>query len=178
MDAYATQQLKQALNTEVIRRMLIKYFLSRGFTESFDRLMYPATIQDLQFTIPELITKLEVIPHALLIDPMTDSAKIGWNLFILGGQRMYLGETYHSGLSQLAQMLMSGQVISEHSNATHQTTPRRVIHFITTTLRRVEAGYVDLTPKIMPAMVNMFGNRVSNNMGMANQFFSRSGYGT
>ena len=100
------------------------------------------------------------------------------DLFVLGERRMYLGETYHSGLSHLAQMLMSGQVVAESSEATRQTTPRRVVHFITSVLKQVESGYVDLNPKVIPnIMSNNMANRLGNNMGMANQFFTRSGYG-
>jgi hypothetical protein len=179
MDAYAVQKLKHSLNTEVTRRLLIKYFVSKGFSDSFDRLMYPATIQDMQYVIPELFTKLEVVPHAASVDPMTDSAKIGWNLFVLGEKRMFLGETYHSGLTHLAQMIMSGQVVAESSDATKQTTPRRIIHFITNVLRGVEGGYVDLTPKMIPNMFqDSMSSRMGNNMGMSSQYFSRSGYGT
>lgn len=176
MDANSTQQLKHALNTEVVRRMLIKYFVESGY-ENFDTLIYPASLQNMPMVIQELYTKIEVEPHALNIDPLTDSAKIGWNLFVLGEQRMYLGETYHSGLKTLAQQLQTGQVVSEGYVATKQTTPRRIIHFVTSALSKVEAGYTDLNPSIQPNLF-AFGNRLGSNMAQSNQFFTRSGYGT
>lgn len=177
MDAYTVQKLKHSLNSEVVRRLLIKYFINKGFTESFDRLIYPAMLQDMPYVIPELYTKLEIEPYASNIDPMTDSAKIGWNLFVLGEQRMFLGETYHTGLNRLAQMIKTQSVVSENSDATRQTTPRRVVHFVTNVLKRVEAGYTDLTPKIVPNFDRMYGSRLGSNMGAAQQFFTRSGYG-
>lgn len=177
MDAYDIQRIKHDLNSEVVRRMLIQYFVKKGFSESFDRLLYPATLQDLPLAIPELFNKIEVIPHAQNIDSLTDSAKIGWNLFVLGSQNMYLGETHHQGLANLAQMIQTGQVVAENSEATRQTTPRRVIHFITNVLNSVKGGYIDLTPRITAAQMDM-ANRISSNIGMSNQFFTKSGVGT
>ena len=84
-------RLRHTLNSDVVQRLLIKYFLSRGY-ENFDRLIYPPFVQDLPFMVPELADKVEVIPHAQNIDPMSDSAVLGWNLFVLGSNRCYLGE--------------------------------------------------------------------------------------
>ena len=175
MDHGFIDKFRYALNADVARRLLIKYFVSKGF-DNFDRLLYPPFIQDIQQTIPELADKIEVIPHCGNIDPMADSALIGWNLFMMGTQRQYLGESYHIGLSQLALQLQNGQVLSENQLATRQTTPRRIIHFITSTLSRHKGGYLNLTPKVMP--LNQSHNPRTGSSGMAQTFFTRAGYGT
>ena len=149
MDHRFIDKFRHALNTDVSRRLLIKYFVSKGF-ENFDRLLYPPFIQDMPETIPEFMDKLEVIPHCMNIDPMADSALLGWNLFVMGTHRQYLGETYHIGLNQLAMQLQQGQVLAENQLATRQTTPKRIVHFITTALARHRGGYVNLAPKILP----------------------------
>jgi hypothetical protein len=100
-------------------------------------------------------------------------------MFVLGNQRMYLGETHHTNLLELAQTLKSGSMIADDKNATRQTTPRRVIHFITGILGKLEGGYVNLEPGVTPVMTSdMMGARLSNQMSGANQFFTKSGYGT
>ena len=179
MDHGFIDKFRQALNSDVAQRLLVKYFVSKGF-DHFDRLLYPPFIQDMAQTIPEFADKLEVVPHCTNIDPMSDSAMLGWNLFVMGTQRQYLGETYHVGLNQLAMQLQQGQVLSENQLATRQTTPKRIIHFVTTALARHKSGYLNLTPKVSPLpsqRQQSYRPRVGAS-GMASTMFTRSGYGT
>jgi hypothetical protein len=70
-------------------------------------------------------------------------------------------------------------MIADDKNATRQTTPRRIIHFITSILGKLEGGYINLEPGVAPVMTSdMMGARLSNQMSGANTFFSKSGYGT
>jgi len=178
MDHTFIDKFRHALNTDVVSRLLVKYFVSKGY-ENFDRLIYPPFMQDLPQMIPELADKIEVIPHCQNIDPMSDSATLGWNLFVLGTQRQFLGETYHIGLPTLAMQLQQGRVIAENQLATRQTTPRRVLHFVESVLSRHKSGYVNLAPKIIPLpnQRQTYRPRAGAN-GMVSQFFTRSGYGT
>lgn len=168
MESTDIYRLKHAANTEVIRRLLIKYFMDKGFTESFDRLIYPAKIADLPLAIPELTTKVEVVPHAVDINPATSQGVIGWNMFVLGNQRMYLGETHHSNLTDLARDLTSGNIVQNESYpATRQTTPRRIVNFITRVLTNSKTGYVNLDiaqNMILPNAPMNFGNMTNNSV--------------
>lgn len=184
LDSYAVDRIKHVANTDVIRRLLIKYFHDRGFSESFDRQMYPAIVQDLPLTIPVLSNKIEVVPHAKEIDTSLGRAVLGWNMFILGNHRMYLGETYHNSLRDLSRQIKMGAIkipdgMGTFATARRQTTPRRVIHYITHVLGEHESGYVDLNPMTSPLRSpgEPFMARQTM-LGMPQQMFTRSGYGT
>lgn len=181
MDSYTVDRIKQRANSEVVRRLLIKYFIDKGFAESFDRQLYPSMIQDLPMVIYPLGSKVEVVPHAEDIDMSQGKAVLGWNLFVLGNQRMYLGDTYHNNLHDLARQIENGSVLmpegmSTGLSATRQTTPRRVIHFILRAMEGKRAGYVDLSPTTSQIMSPGEPYQARNSMsGMPNQFYSRSG---
>lgn len=179
MDSYVTDKIRYKANAEVVRRLLIKYFMDKGFNESFDRQIYPSFVQDLPVVIPVLASKVEVIPHMQTLDNIQGKAVLGWNIFVLGTQRMYLGETYHNDLPTLARQIKSNNILipeGVHPNATRLTTPRRIIHFITRALEDHTNGYVDLSA---PASNHSFRmGAATSAMGMQSQFFTRSGYGT
>lgn len=150
MNNTSIDRLKHKLNTEVVRRMLIRYFKGKGFAESFDRQVYPAILQDLTVAIPALGPKVEIEPHTVEVNPATGRAVIGWNLFVLGNHRMYLGETHHRDLTQLAHQIQNGQMVLPEgggdTSARFQSTARQVVNFITRVLAKSDAGYVDLNP--------------------------------
>lgn len=173
MDSQDLNKMKRFLNTDVVRRLLIKYFKEKGFSESFDRLLYPGMLQDLCGAIPQLANKVEIEPHAVDVDPTTGKAVIGWNLFVLGNHRMYLGETHHSNLSDLARQIESGMIAMSESGraAMNQSTPRQVVNFVTRVLSKHNSGYVDLTPPSSPSPMSGFG-AARPNMGNG-QFFAR-----
>ena len=144
-------KIRHALNQQYVRRLLIKYFVTKGIDDSFDRLVYPATLYDMPMLIPEMADKIEVEPVAIEINPMNNTATLGWNLYVLGSSRMYLGETYHNNLVELAKQLKDGRVLGENSiNSTtafarKQVTPNRIIKFMTYILGRSDRGFVDPT---------------------------------
>jgi hypothetical protein len=177
IDSYTIDKFKHVANTEVVRRLLIKYFVDKGFSESFDRQMYPALIQDLPLVIPVLSNKIEIVPYAEEVNTAMSRAILGWNLFVLGNQRMYLGETHHNSLPDLARQIRSGVVRTPESGfntARRQTTPRRIITFVTRVLEHHESGYVDLNPTTRPVRDpgEAFGGK--SMLGMPQQFFSRT----
>ena len=167
MNSRTVDKIRHALNTDVVRRMLIRYFVDKGFTETFDRVMYPGLVQDLVIACPILTSKVEVIPHCIEIDTVGQRAVLGWNMFVLGTQRMYLGETHHRDLADLARQIQSGMIAPTqggmmmpiegipHGVARRQVTPRHVIIFLTRVLGRHESGYVDLTPPKQSSMTSM-----------------------
>jgi hypothetical protein len=184
LDSETVDQIKHITNNEVIRRLLIRYFIDKGFDKSFDRQMYPSIMQDLPLVIPSLSGKVEVVPHAKEIDSANSKGVLSWNCFVLGSHRMYLGDTYHNDLRDLARQIRMGTIkppdgIGVAAIARRQSTPRRIICFITRVLGDNESGYVDLNPTTAPARApgEQFAARQTM-MGMPQQFFSRSGYGT
>lgn len=175
MDHQFIDKFRHTLNADVARRLMIRYFMSKGF-DNFDTLLYAPMVQDMPYAIAEMSDKIEIIPHSVNIDPAGDKAELGWNLFVLGSHRQYLGETYHHGLKMLAMQLQQGHVLSEDMMATRQTTPRRIIHFVSRVLTTHKQGYLDLTPRTVPQ--GQQGPRAGGaGSGMAGQFFSRAGGG-
>jgi hypothetical protein len=182
MDTYDIDKIKHITNVETVRRKLIRYFINKGFVDSFDRLVYPPMLQDLPLD-PEvcLFNKVEVVPYAAEIDTSLGRAILGWNLFVLGSNRMFLGETFHNNLNDLARQIKSG-VITRSANgragARRQTTVYKIIMFITKVLTEHEAGYVVLDPpsRIPKQPGEPYAARQTL-MGMPNQFFSRTAFG-
>lgn len=174
MDSRSIDKIKHIANTDVVRRMLVKYFVDKGFTESFDRLLYPALMQDLPIMVPQLATKIDVEPHAVEVDPTTGKAKLGWNLFVLGNQRMYLGETLHRDLVNLARQVQGGSVQTPEAGAIamKQVTPRQVVNFVTRVLGKHESGYVDL----QDCDVTKGRHWATTSSSSAPSFFNRVGY--
>lgn len=175
MESRDIDKMKHLANTEVIRRLLIKYFMDKGFVESFDRQLYPSLLQDLPMAIPVLGTKVEIIPYAEDVDNMLGRARLGWNMFVLGNHRMYLGETFHNDLRDLARHIHTGMIPPSHyGSARKQTTPKRVIAFITRVLGNSEMGYVDLSP---PSSAGKFPHQAlaakQAMTGMSQQFYNR-----
>ena len=172
MDHQFADRLRHVLNNDVATRLLIRYFVSKGY-DNFDTAIYPPMIQDLPMVIPEMADKIEITPHARTIDPIGDTAELGWNLFALGTQRMYLGETQHVGLRQLALQLQQGAVLTEDRSATRQTTPRRIVNFVSKVLLTHRGGYVNLTPRIVPVSSQ---RPYLGGPSMPQHFFARRGY--
>lgn len=181
MESFVIDKIKHISNTEVIRRLLIKYFIDKGFTNNFDRRLHPSLIQDLPYVIPVLSSKVEIVPHSENIDSTTGMATIGWNLFVLGSHRMYLGETCHSNLHNLARQIKSGFITPtrDTSSARLQTTPKKVILFITKVLSDHDEGYVSLQPSQQtPKQPGQIFAARQAMMGMPSQYYSRTGFGT
>ncbi len=146
MDSYDIDRLKHTINSDTVRRLLIKYFIEKGYSESFDKMVSPTILQDLVDKVPHLATKIEIVPHAVEIDPITyKQAKLGWNLFVLGNHRMFLGETMHYDLLGAVRQIYNKQFsFAENSYSTSKlTTPRKIINFITRTMNKSERGYID-----------------------------------
>jgi|TARA_R110000765_G_scaffold105820_3_gene196088 hypothetical protein len=180
MSSRVVDKIKHASNTEVVRKLLIHYFIQKGFVESFDRMLYPSLLQDLPMMVPQLENKIEVKPHVVELDPSVGKAVLGWNLFVLGSHRIYLGESHHDDLIDLSKQISNGIIESPQSgygSARRQSTPKKVVMFITRVLSDHLSGYVDLG--------DATGNNINQPylakgqmMGQSQTFFTKSGYGT
>ena len=162
-----TDKLEFVFNGALVRRLLVKYFHDKGFGENFDKKVYPPVLQDIVESVPELTGKIELEPFAVEIDPTSGFARLGWNLFALGNQRMYLGETEHSDLEELAKALDSNTPIiveNDGEEVSRQTrTARDIVTWLTNTLGHSEAGLVRMVDTEVVSQPNAMGNAQATN---------------
>jgi hypothetical protein len=106
-----------------------------------------------------MYNKLEVIPYSERVDPVTGLVTLGWNLFVLGTNRMFLGTTTHASISDL-RMAMEG-AINRNLSSEMATTPAKMIHFVLSVLDDSRAGYSELPPgfQLPPQLSGPFGMR-------------------
>jgi len=144
-----------ALNKELLRRILIKYFFERGYKESMSGKIYPPSIQDIPTSVPQLAGKIDIQPHIEDVNPMTGLITLGWNLFILGNKRMYLGETSHTSLRDIKNVIQ-GPCKSNGVRSVEYKSPKRVISFIVDSLAENKAG--DLGDITQQSVTSIPGN--------------------
>lgn len=135
-------KVRDALTKEYMQRLLIKYFTEKGF-DNFNKLVYPPMLMDLGHRIPELANKVEIMPYTKEINPATGQVTIGWNYFVLGTQRMELGETTHANKQDL-QNSASGP--TPQSQAKKEKSPKDIIDFTMRVLGSSKAGMVRPAP--------------------------------
>lgn len=149
---YLQERLRSALNQELIRRLLIRYFCSKGFTENFNKRIYPPQMQDMAIQVPQLMGKIEVQPYVEDIDPNTGVVKLGWNLFVLGNRRMMLGYSTHTNLSEIRTAIMGP--LAAMNRGTHAT-PKRIVNFVTKVMGSSNAGDIASMPKNLTTRAGM-----------------------
>lgn len=148
---YLQDRLRQALNRELIKRLLTRYFSQKGFEENFDRRVHPPLLQDLPFQIPQLYGKIEIQPYVEDIDPNTGIVRLGWNLFVLGTQRISLGYSTHTNLNEVRTAIAGPLAALDRGS---HATPRRIINFITEVLSRSKHGDITCVPKTVTSRVS------------------------
>ena len=143
--------LELIFNAELARKLLIKYFSEHGFAENFDRRVFPPLLQGIQNLIPEFNGKLELVPAVIEIDPTNGFARLGWNLFILGNQRMFLGETEHTQLHDLAKQLdsPSGIVAEDNQIFRRGRSARDIVNWVVKVLGRCEGGMLRYADQVV-----------------------------
>lgn len=134
--------LELIFNAELARRLLIKYFHEHGFEENYDRKVFPPLLQGISNLIPEFNGKIELVPSVAEIDPTNGFARLRWNLFVLGNQRMFLGETEHTQLHDLAKQLdsPSGIVAEDNQVFRRGRSARDIVNWVVKVLGRCEGG--------------------------------------
>jgi len=153
------------LNAEIIRRLLLQYFYNKGI-ENVDNLVHPALMSDIHEQIPELINKIEVIPHADEIDPTTGYTKLGWNMFVLGNKKLFLGYTEHANATGLD--FNRPETLAE-SPARDHLTARKIIKFVVNSTKGLEAGRIR---DVDVETISMSPSRATADTG-SGQFFRR-----
>ena len=144
MNTKTKNQLKRLLQEELIKRLLVKYFKEKGFDESFNQMVYPPLIFDMPFRILELMSCVEVVPYVDKMDPITNAVTMGWNLFVLGTNRVYLGTTTHPNLMEFRRSLM-GQHNTKYP-ADSKKTPKEIIEFIMAIIGRNKDAIMEIPP--------------------------------
>lgn len=98
MDNIAKNSLLRILQKEFIRRNLIKYFEEKGYNNFLVK-PYPPTMLDLVDEDNSDI--LEIKYYLEDINMKNNTIKFGWNLFLLGNKRIFLGYTNHRNLAEV-----------------------------------------------------------------------------
>jgi hypothetical protein len=168
-------KIRSALVKEVVRRSLNKYFSAKGFSESFDKPVYPAMLLDMPKAIPELFNKVELQPSSENIDPTTGIVKIRWDLFVLGTNRMCLGTSTHTSLSEI-ERAVRGDTEKLISMSESKHTPSQIIDFILTILSTSKNGFEGIPQGVMPFMSPSLPiNRPTIGPASAGGFYEKSG---
>ena len=117
--------------------------------------------------IPIFEAKIEIEPYAKEIDPTTGYTKLGWNLFVLGNQRIYLGETEHADLASVTETSEDGRILIHESFKQPfrmGRTARNIVNFVTRVLSNSESGLIKRVDTLQPANLNPGGNNASSSM--------------
>lgn len=125
-----TDKLEHLLFKEVAKRQLIQYFeTAKGFKDDFDRKVFPPAILDIGTAVPVMAHEVEVVPFVQDADPIAGIVNIGWNLFVSGQNRMYLGVTSHDNATEFKQAVSSG-IPPANFTAELKRSPREIIKFV------------------------------------------------
>ena len=138
-------RMKHTLDLRKVRSLLVKYFHDKG-VEDYDIPIYPIGIHDIVDIVPEISHRIEIEPKVEDVDPMSGWTRLGWNLFVLGNKRLYLGETEHDNANDL-KLLMDGAP-DLYNGAIYKNTrsPREIIKFIV----RILENHPDIIKSIEP----------------------------
>jgi len=138
-DEALVDKLKRKLSTIYGRKRLLEYFKHKGF-EDLETYVYPPSLNDLPLLIPEMRNKIEVAPFSEKIDPTTGMVQIGWNLFVLGVNRQFLGFSFHKNAQDLQR---SFGVNSSEMPQEAKKKVSDIIDFIIETLEKNQDGVLD-----------------------------------
>jgi hypothetical protein len=149
MSSRDAERLRRTLNANQARRRILASFHEQGdpLEENVDAFKIAVALA----AIPHLIDKVEICPAIEDYDPRTGRCVLRWNLFILGTQRMYLGETIHDRIQDVVSAVRLGNVppYKEGIVASH-VTPIKVADFTARVLGGHERGYIDWDARDLP----------------------------
>lgn len=140
MDPKLLNNIRNILGISSIRKQLSEYLTSKDINPN--TLVYPPLIQDIG-SVPEISDRIELVPFMEELDPMSGFIKVGWNLFVLGTNRKFLGYTVHESLEDLKRSEPSKQS-REHSLC--YASGNEVLNFIIKTLQKYNKNHISLGP--------------------------------
>jgi hypothetical protein len=133
MNPKLLNSIRKIINVSALKAQLIDYFSSKDIEA--DMLLYPPSIQDIQECMLNADDNIEVTPFMETLDPRTGLVKLGWNLFVMGTNRKFLGYTTHASLSELKN---SADTKHAMESSVRHTTANDVIDFIIETLNKYD----------------------------------------
>lgn len=161
------KRIERAVGKDIIKKALDTYFESRGYKPQ-TILVYPPHIKDIIAAVPPIANKVELISSPDSIDPTTGIAKLRWDLFVLGTNRMCLGQTTHTSLSELTG---TGSPNVNLSKLEH--TAQEVINFIMEILEHSQDG-LDLMPQANGAQPFIPNNRARIGPSQSGGYYERN----
>ena len=141
MDVTLAYKIKSQLYKELTRRQMIAYFTAKGY-DNFNRPLYPPSCWDLSVKVRDLFNKTEIVPFSEDADVNTGVVKVGWNLFVLGTNRLALGYTTHTNAVDIQRCAL-GEARNDLP-VEFSTTPHEVIDFILEILESSKSGFTPL----------------------------------
>ena len=167
--------LRRAANCHKVQKHLVHYFLGKVGKESMGRIVDPSQLADITVQIPQLHTKLEIVPNAKDLKLQDDHLTLEWNLFVLGTKRMFLGRTSHQDIMATLHTVKMGEPVNRVHGIEYGVNPKQIIAFITRVLGQHEDGYVPwVTPeRSIDQVLNfgMLGAGYSHTAGMAGDIY-------
>jgi hypothetical protein len=142
MNVRVKNRLKRALQEELVKRLLVRYFSDKGLLES---LIYPPAIYDMPYRVPELLNSVELVPFVDRMDPVTNVVTVGWNMFVLGTNRMNLGSSTHANLMEFKRSLLSSSM-GVGMPSDKKKTAANIVEFIMNVVGRNENVMLELPP--------------------------------
>ena len=134
--------LKKAITNDVLKKDLVDYFIKKVGKDGLSASHSPVLWQDILDCLPHLFGYIELIPHNEYLDVSKDEINVGWNLFVLGIHRMYIGSTKHKGLRQTAHEYKANR-ISNTNYFDSNVTPRQMIAFICRVVKNSDTTMID-----------------------------------
>lgn len=169
MDPKLLNNIRNILGISSIRKQLSEYLISKNIDSN--TLIYPPLIQDIG-SVSEISGRVELVPFMEELDPMSGFIKVGWNLFVLGTNRKFLGYTVHESLEDLKRSEPSKQS-KEHSLC--YVSGGEILDFIIKTLQKYNENHISLGP-IKTEAPQTYGSKmpVSNSYYEKNKAVGRS----
>jgi hypothetical protein len=131
------------LNRELVRRLLVRYFVGKGFVD-FGVRVVPAQVGDVGVVVPGLVGKVEVVPFVVDVFPESGGVRLGWNLFVLGCHRLFLGESFHASLVDVDQVVRGPLMGVGGGGGVGGVSVGEVVDFVVDVLGGDREGVVDI----------------------------------
>lgn len=141
MDPKLLNNVRMILGLTVIKQQLNEYFENKQI--NMESLLYPPIIQDMNESVPDISNKVELTPFMEELDPTSGYVKVGWNLFVMGTNRKFLGYTVHESLEDLKQP-SDGKKAMETS--LRYATPNDIVEFIVETIQEYDPEHISIGP--------------------------------
>ena len=163
MDPKLLNNIRNILGIVAIKKNISEYLEHKEIKPG--AFVYPPSIQDIQ-TIPEISNRVELVPFMEELDPASGFVKVGWNLFVLGTNRKFLGYTVHESLDDLNRPEPTKKSMEQ---SLCYATGIEVLNFIIETLQKYNEDHISLGPMKAEAP-QVYGSK----MPVSNAYYERN----